>query len=419
MEKRELFDLLCGSKEVALHHIGEVVERLGGHDELVAGESCLEPGGELCAFHGRAVYDGGLALKRPPPRLLRDRPVGGGHRDERDDAVDRVVKILHDGGRAVLARIPRGETHVDDLAVVEHADVGGGHRQARPVRRGVHVEHLTVCVALSARFGTDGVACFDGEEGVRARQKPEGIQTSVLRGSREVALELVGLHGSASRLLRGLDRLDAAHELVDEVGLHVAVEECLLLFTREEVRFGVGEVSAGGERHGFHVVDAAGVRHSEGERERDLVFTGAARVVDREDVARTGVGEEFKDRFGLGGRVHDRDVGSCQKLLSETHRKVRVFRHLEVQGPERRRIGAAQPEAAACERECADEGGAEKMTTGSHGDDPRDGRMMLEAPWKGFGIINYNGRPQESRRSQEDGGVRKNEGLRPVGHRPP
>ena len=100
MEKRELFDLLCGSKEVALHHIGEVVERLGGHDELVAGESCLEPGGELCAFHGRAVYDGGLALKRPPPRLLRDRPVGGGHRDERDDAVDRVVKILHDGGRA-------------------------------------------------------------------------------------------------------------------------------------------------------------------------------------------------------------------------------------------------------------------------------------------------------------------------------
>ena len=134
MEKRELFDLLCGSKEVALHHIGEVVERLGGHDELVAGESCLEPGGELCAFHGRAVYDGGLALKRPPPRLLRDRPVGGGHRDERDDAVDRVVKILHDGGRAVLARIPRGETHVDDLAIVEHADVGGGHRQARPVR---------------------------------------------------------------------------------------------------------------------------------------------------------------------------------------------------------------------------------------------------------------------------------------------
>lgn len=56
----------------------------------------------------------------------------------------------------------------------------------------------------------------------------------------------------------------------------VAVEEGLFLFAREEVRFGIGEVATGGERHGFHVVEPVRARHAEGERERELVFAGAA-----------------------------------------------------------------------------------------------------------------------------------------------
>lgn len=38
IEERELFDFLCGGKEVAFHHVGEVVERFVRHDEAVTGE---------------------------------------------------------------------------------------------------------------------------------------------------------------------------------------------------------------------------------------------------------------------------------------------------------------------------------------------------------------------------------------------
>ena len=249
IEQRELLDLLVRREQVALDAIGEEGERA----------LALGAGGDVLALRRQALGDprrqrlpldridahrdaGAVERGEPGARLLR--AVEPRQLHQRDDvaaaACDRDLAVALQRLRAVLAGLARRNADLDQLAVGEQAQRLRRAEQAAPVevRAGDGV-HLALAAAGGARGGADRVGGLLGEQRLVAPHRVDRAQVAL-----QVVGESVGVDLHQRAASDESHRGEPAQHLRDDVALHRAVEERLLLLLGERGVLGVGERAA-------------------------------------------------------------------------------------------------------------------------------------------------------------------------------
>src|SRR5438105_7224153 len=219
-------------------------------------------------------------------------------------------------------------------------------RELAPVEAAVWLEHHALGEALSACRRTHRVGRLQCEQRLVA---VDGVNRG--EGLREMAVQLLGtqLHLLHARL-RLLRRAQAPHDLLHHVGLHVAEQQLLLGFLRQHLRVVEGHVAR--ELHGAlrHIIGALAVVQAKADAVAQLELAHAARPGQRKDFLLACFFGELQHGVGLLGVIYDLGIGPGLDIALEIERDAaRGARH--VNRAERHLRGAAQPEAAARERE--------------------------------------------------------------------
>src|SRR6266850_2252655 len=150
--------------------------------------------------------------------------------------------------------------------------------------------------------------------------------------------------------LRLLRRAEAPHDLLHHVGLHVAEQQLLLGFLRQHLR--VVEAHIARQLHGAlrHVIGALAVVQAKADAVAQLELAHAARPGQRKDFLQACFFGELQHGVRLLRVIDDLGIGSGLDIALEIERDAaRGARH--VNRAERHLRRAAQPEAAARERE--------------------------------------------------------------------
>ncbi|KAF1858399.1 hypothetical protein Lal_00014910 [Lupinus albus] len=359
VQQGELLDFLVRRQQIALDAVGDEVEALAVRALVLGRETHADPPRQLRAFHVRDLdVDRGLLQRRHPRRLGR-LPVQLRQGDQGQVVGVQVLRVVLQGGAAVLARLAAGDAQLDQLLVAEqrHGLVGG--QQLAPFEVALDREHVALGIPLRARRAADLVRRFQRKQVLVAGDHVEGREPLG-----EVPVERLRpqLHGGPFSLVwlgRRLDGSKAADDLLHEVRLHVAVQQRFFRFLGQHLGLVERHVPAQRDLRGRHQFRALRVAHGERHRVRQQVFAHAAQAVQRQDGLVARLGQQHELRLGIRRLVGDDHLVRRAQVALELRAQRGRVREAQVNAVERHRVAAvraAQLEAAARDGRCHQQG---------------------------------------------------------------
>src|SRR5574338_1124016 len=145
------------------------------------------------------------------------------------------------------------------------------------------------------------------------------------------------------------DRRESPHQLLDEILLHVAVEQRLFLFLAEDLRVVEGVFAPCDEFGRGKDGDPGLVQQLEAQALDELVFTHRAAAGQTEDLARARIDEDLQADLGLRGVLdHPGGLGG-RELAPQRGAEIGQRTHADVNGGEVHALRTAQVKAAAAE----------------------------------------------------------------------
>ncbi len=160
MQQSELLDFLVRGQQVALHAIGNELQRATAglarfHPLLLASQTLTDPAGQLGTVHRIDLDRHARPFQRREPRRFGGGKVQPRQRDQRDSVGGRPRRCAR-GQRpqrlaAVLAGLAGRNAQFDDLAVTEQRHRLLRLRHARPRETALDRHHVALGKALCAR----------------------------------------------------------------------------------------------------------------------------------------------------------------------------------------------------------------------------------------------------------------------------